>query len=163
MRLGSRMTAAATTGPASGPRPASSQPATGNTPRFIAARSRRKLGRNGGSASGNRGAPSRSPRDLGPGLDLGLMVRSWPSRAGIARRDYVGFTATVRRSRRRLRLREQRLEVEPIGAHGERAVRVARPLRFRPVPIELDAVAIGITQVERFAHAVVARAEIGRA
>ena len=38
MRLGSRMTAAATTGPASGPRPASSQPATGQTPRLIAAR-----------------------------------------------------------------------------------------------------------------------------
>ena len=32
MRSGSRMTAAATTGPASGPRPASSQPATGQTP-----------------------------------------------------------------------------------------------------------------------------------
>ena len=39
MRLGSRITAAATTGPASGPRPASSTPATGKTPRFIAARS----------------------------------------------------------------------------------------------------------------------------
>ena len=36
MRSGSRMTAAATTGPASGPRPASSQPATGQTPRFSA-------------------------------------------------------------------------------------------------------------------------------
>src|SRR5689334_7960693 len=38
------MTAAATTGPASGPRPASSQPAIGQTPRLISARSRRKLG-----------------------------------------------------------------------------------------------------------------------
>src|SRR5689334_987055 len=38
------MTAAATTGPASGPRPASSQPATGQMPRLISARSRRKLG-----------------------------------------------------------------------------------------------------------------------
>src|SRR5207245_3381176 len=44
MRLGSSTTAAATTGPASGPRPASSQPATGQTPRLISARSRRKLG-----------------------------------------------------------------------------------------------------------------------
>ena len=44
MRSGSRITAAATTGPASGPRPASSQPATGQTPRLISARSRRKLG-----------------------------------------------------------------------------------------------------------------------
>src|ERR1700736_5727070 len=44
IRLGSSTTAAATTGPASGPRPASSQPATGQTPRLISARSRRKLG-----------------------------------------------------------------------------------------------------------------------
>ena len=44
-RLGSSTTAAATTGPASGPRPASSQPATGQMPRLISARSRRKLGR----------------------------------------------------------------------------------------------------------------------
>ena len=44
MRFGSSTTAAATTGPASGPRPASSQPATGKMPRFIAARSRRNVG-----------------------------------------------------------------------------------------------------------------------
>ena len=44
MRFGSSTTAAATTGPASGPRPASSQPATGQMPRLISARSRRKLG-----------------------------------------------------------------------------------------------------------------------
>src|SRR5258705_2530186 len=44
IRLGSSTTAAATTGPASGPRPASSQPATGQTPRLISALSRRKLG-----------------------------------------------------------------------------------------------------------------------
>ncbi|MGY3465336.1 hypothetical protein ACVW0I_002207 [Bradyrhizobium sp. LM6.11] len=44
MRSGSRITAAATTGPASGPRPASSQPATGQIPHLNSARSRRKLG-----------------------------------------------------------------------------------------------------------------------
>ena len=48
------MTAAATTGPASGPLPASSQPATGQTPRLIAARSRRKVGRMSSSPSGRR-------------------------------------------------------------------------------------------------------------
>ena len=41
---GSRMTAAAATGPASGPRPASSTPATGQTPRFKSRRSRREIG-----------------------------------------------------------------------------------------------------------------------
>src|SRR5258705_13294262 len=57
MRLGSGMPAGATTGAASGPLPASSQPATGNTPRFIAARSREKVGRIlSGSPSGRRGA-----------------------------------------------------------------------------------------------------------
>ncbi len=45
MRFGSRMTAAATTGPASGPRPASSQPATSWMPFFRIARSRRNDGR----------------------------------------------------------------------------------------------------------------------
>ena len=54
MRLGSRMTAAATTGPASGPRPASSQPATGKTPLLSARRSRRNVGRRTGSSSGRR-------------------------------------------------------------------------------------------------------------
>src|ERR1700722_1794346 len=37
IRFGSSTTAAATTGPASGPRPASSQPATGQTPRLLSA------------------------------------------------------------------------------------------------------------------------------
>ncbi len=53
-RLGSSTTAAATTGPASGPLPASSQPAIGQTPRLIAARSRRKVGRMSCSPSGRR-------------------------------------------------------------------------------------------------------------
>src|SRR3954453_9441857 len=57
MRSGSSTTAAATTGPASGPRPASSQPATGHTPRLMAPRSRRNVGRSTiGSLSGNLGA-----------------------------------------------------------------------------------------------------------
>src|SRR5215212_11949606 len=56
MRFGSRITAAATTGPANGPRPASSQPATGIRPRLIAARSRRNDGRRMGSSSGKRAA-----------------------------------------------------------------------------------------------------------
>ena len=59
-RAGSRITAAATTGPASGPRPASSQPATGQMPRLSAARSRRKVGRTGSSPSGRRAADSRT-------------------------------------------------------------------------------------------------------
>src|SRR5208282_5223243 len=51
------MTAAATTGPASGPLPASSQPAIGHTPRLSAERSRRKVGRWISSSSGRRTAP----------------------------------------------------------------------------------------------------------
>src|SRR5579885_1091532 len=56
MRFGSSTTAAATTGPAKGPLPASSQPATGQMPFFKARRSRRKLGLSLGSLSGSRGA-----------------------------------------------------------------------------------------------------------
>src|SRR5262245_9203209 len=58
------MTAAATTGPASGPLPASSQPATGHTPRLSAARSRRKVGRMSSSPSGRR--TTRAPAALLP-------------------------------------------------------------------------------------------------
>src|SRR5262245_7682519 len=58
------MTAAATTGPASGPLPASSQPATGHTPRLSAARSRRKVGRMSSSPSGRR--TTRAPAVLPP-------------------------------------------------------------------------------------------------
>ena len=61
--LGSRITAAATTGPASGPLPASSQPATGKMPLLSARRSRRKVGRRTGSASGNRWASSFAGHD----------------------------------------------------------------------------------------------------
>src|SRR4051812_2256017 len=53
------MTAAATTGPASGPLPASSQPATGNSPCFIAYRSRLKVGRTISSPNGRRAAAVR--------------------------------------------------------------------------------------------------------
>src|SRR5262249_58522329 len=81
MRLGSRITAAATTGPASGPRPASSQPATGTMPRLIAARSRAKVGRTGGSPKGNRGSADeaahsrpRAPRPTGERLELRLIA-----------------------------------------------------------------------------------------
>src|SRR5262245_7786137 len=55
MRLGSSTTAAATTGPASGPLPASSQPAIGKMPLLRARRSRRNVGRKAGSLSGSRG------------------------------------------------------------------------------------------------------------
>src|SRR5207237_10070731 len=65
MRLGSRITAAATTGPASGPRPASSHPAIGQMPRLSAARSRRKVGRMSSSASGRRGARFSAMRLMG--------------------------------------------------------------------------------------------------
>ena len=63
------------------------------------------------------------------------------------------------RRRRRLRpLAEQVLEVEPFGEHRERAVRVRRPFRLRPVAVELDAVPVGIVKVEGLADAVVAGA-----
>ena len=47
--------------------------------------------------------------------------------------------------------------VEPPGVHLERAVRFSRPLSSA-VPIELDAVLVGIAQIERLADAVVAGA-----
>src|SRR5712672_547717 len=77
MRFGSRMTAAATTGPASGPLPASSQPATGKTPRLKAARSRRKLGRSGSSSSGRRGVLGAAVRLMRRDGARGRVAKQW--------------------------------------------------------------------------------------
>ena len=45
------------------------------------------------------------------------------------------------------------MEVERIRVHLQRAVRLLRPFVFRAVPVELDSVVVGITQIERLAHA----------
>src|SRR5687768_1345273 len=50
---------------------------------------------------------------------------------------------------------QQRSEVQRTREHREAAVRTARPLFFRPVPIKFDAVAVPVTQVEGFADSVV--------
>ena len=57
-----------------------------------------------------------------------------------------------------LPLLQQRLDIQPLREHRELAVRPERPLLLRPVPIELDAVVVGIAQIERLADAVVAGA-----
>ena len=56
---------------------------------------------------------------------------------------------------RRLGLREEVREVEPLGHHRQATGGVARPFLLRAVPVELDAVAVGIGEVERVADAVV--------
>ena len=60
--------------------------------------------------------------------------------------------------RSRLPLPQQIVEIEPAREHRQRSVRRARPLLFGPVPIELDAVLVGIAQIERLADAVIAGA-----
>ena len=55
-------------------------------------------------------------------------------------------------------LPEQILQIQPLREHRQRSVRRARPFFLRPVAIELDAVLVGITQIERLADAVVAGA-----
>src|SRR5947209_6782289 len=111
MRFGSRMTAAATTGPASGPLPASSQPATGNSPFFIAYRSRLKVGRTISSPNGRRAAAVR------------LMA---PILARIADRIQFGVCKPVKRGDRELSVKNtaginrNRLAGHRLGtAHGD--------------------------------------------
>ena len=87
--LGSSTTAAATTGPASGPLPASSQPATGHTPRLIAARSRRKVGRMSASPSGRRMGRTFSARAETTRAAVERLMARWcaprrPSQSGSA-------------------------------------------------------------------------------
>src|SRR6266536_4088263 len=84
MRAGSRITAAATTGPASGPLPASSQPATGTMPRLMARRSRRNVGRTSGSGSGRRGA-GEPLRLMARHVAQANTARQWPACLGLPR------------------------------------------------------------------------------
>ena len=53
------------------------------------------------------------------------------------------------------------LNIEALGRHLQRAVRGAWPLLPRPIPVQLDAVAVRIAQVERFADAVIGSAVEG--
>src|SRR5688572_14873914 len=57
----------------------------------------------------------------------------------------------------RLCIREQTVEIERAREHSQSAISGMRPLVVWPIPIELDAVFIGITEVKRFAHTVVGR------
>src|SRR2546421_128565 len=50
---------------------------------------------------------------------------------------------------------KQRLEVERPGKHLNFTFLVARPSVFGPVPIKLDAVAVGIAEIKSFGDAVV--------
>jgi hypothetical protein len=46
-------------------------------------------------------------------------------------------------------LAQEVLKVEPPRVHRQPALGGSGPLGGRPVPVELDAVAVGVTQVER--------------
>ena len=47
------------------------------------------------------------------------------------------------------------MKIERVGEHGEVAVGVSGPLGFGAVPVEFDAVVVGVVEVESFADAVV--------
>ncbi len=53
---------------------------------------------------------------------------------------------------------EKRVEIQPLGHHLHRAVRFARPSSARPIPVQLDAIAVGVAQIQRFTDTVIARA-----
>ena len=55
-------------------------------------------------------------------------------------------------------LRQQSHQIEPVGEHRKVAVGRARPFLARPVPIQFDAVLVGVAQVKRLADSVVAGA-----
>jgi hypothetical protein len=55
-------------------------------------------------------------------------------------------------------LREQFFEVERFGDYGEIALRGARPFGFGAVPVELDAIAVGVAKIECLADAVIGSA-----
>ena len=55
-------------------------------------------------------------------------------------------------------LTKQFFKVEGRGDHGKIALRCARPLRFRAVPVKLDAIAVRVAKIERLADAMVGSA-----
>src|SRR5687767_12156907 len=83
---------------------------------------------------------------------------------GAARNEWFmsGFGAMrdLRRARCAicLRLAQQILQVERLGDHRERAIRIHRPLLARTVPVQLNPVAIGVGEIDRLADAMIARA-----
>src|SRR6266536_1030768 len=62
-----------------------------------------------------------------------------------------------------VKLGQQGLEVEGVGGHPQLAVGPARPLLPGAVAVELDAVAVGVVEVDRLAHPVVGGARDARA
>src|SRR5262245_13055902 len=75
--------------------------------------------------------------------------------------EVVCYRRDGRRSRRRYEgpgwrsLGAQVREVQSLRHHLERSVSSARPLGARPVPIELDAVTVGVAEIECLAHAMI--------
>src|SRR6266542_870721 len=68
----------------------------------------------------------------------------------VASRSRLRFTSA--------RLREQALDVEREGDHGDAPTFLrTRPFLLRAVAIELDAILVGIAEIDRLADAVVAR------
>ena len=111
MRLGSSTTAAATTGPASGPRPASSQPATGQMPlleraplaperraedRLVQRQARARLGFSGHAAMSARQARqvNRYPQPVNGSRQFGSVRQSQPT---VVLRGKCGLCATSQR------------------------------------------------------------------
>lgn len=50
------------------------------------------------------------------------------------------------------------MEIERVRVHLQRAVGLFRPFVFRAIPVEFDSVVVGIAQIERLAHTMVAGA-----
>src|SRR5581483_12089286 len=57
-----------------------------------------------------------------------------------------------------LEFAQQIAQIDPVARHGETSVRVLRPLFLGPVAVKLNAVVVGIAQIERLADAVIAGA-----
>lgn len=96
------------------------------------------------------------------GNSTGQRVRKFSDLRGDADCGSNGACASERLARRLfvrpIKLREQIVEIQRVGVHLQRAVGLFRPFVFRAIPIELDSIVVGITQIERFAHAMVAGA-----
>ena len=111
---------------------------------------------------------------IGAGVDRGgadhgaretrsvLAVRHCEEHLRRSNPDCAWRTGLLRFARNDVKLRftfpHQIIQIELAREHRQRSIRLARPFRLRAVPVQLDAVLVGIAQVQRLADAVVAGA-----
>src|SRR5207247_8917929 len=110
----------------------------------------------GGGGTGARGSGERGGGARGGGGHVRRhRQRGRGAGDGQGAHDRAAAPTATRSGPSRRSLSEQRLKIEWPRVHLDAAIRTARPFAFGSIAVELDAVAIRIAQIDRFAHAMI--------